>query len=130
MIEARRSEPRASGPSGRTMTSFITSPMPRMRGGAVMATRRARGDSPGFASTQQSHEIAPAAESLFEGCDIICLLGGAAQAAHAIDEACGLLISAIAAPVCEFIDAFSIDVQSLARMIGFAFAGEALLDRP
>src|SRR5580692_516497 len=136
VIDARRSEPRASGPSGRTMTSVITSPITRMRGGPVIATwpaRRARGtrcDSPGFASSQQFHEIAPAAEALLEGCDISRLFGGSAQAAHANDEAGRLLISAIAALVREFIDALSVDVQSLARMIGFAFASDALLDRP
>ena len=122
-------------PFGRTMTSVITSPMTRMRGrpghsdmaGATGArTHCARG----FASSQQFHEIAPAAEALLEGCDIGRLFGGGAQAAHAGDEAGGLLISAIAAPVREFIDALRIDVQSLARMLGLAFAREALLDRP
>src|SRR6202453_3714539 len=134
MIEARRSEPRASGPSGRTMTSVITSPMTRTRGGSVIAAwpaprgRATRCDSPGFASSQQFHEIAPTAEALLEGCDIRHLFDGGAQSAHANDEAGRLLISAIAALVREFIDEFSIDVQRLARMIGFAFAGEALLD--
>src|ERR1700691_3758958 len=117
------------------MTSVITSPMRRTRGGLVIAAwpaRRGHGtrcDSPGFASSQQFHEIAPAAEALLEGCDISHLFDGGTQSAHANDEAGRLLISAIAALVREFIDVFSIDVQRLARMIGFAFAGEALLDR-
>src|ERR1700692_2051287 len=115
------------------MTSVITSPMTRMREGLVIATwparrgRETRGDSPGFAASQKFHEIAPAAEALVEGGDISRLFGGGAQAAHAGDEVSRFLISPIAASVREFIDAFSIDVQSVARMIGFAFASEALL---
>src|ERR1700677_2310925 len=104
-----------------------------MRGGLVIATRparRGRCDSRGFASSQQFHEIAPAAEALLEGCDISHLFDGVTQAAHAGDEVCRLLVSAIAAAVRELVDTVSIDVQSLARMIGFAFASEALLDRP
>src|SRR5271168_2755405 len=97
-MAARRSEPRATGPSGRTMTSVITSPMTRMRRDAIMAVRRAHGLA-GFASSQQFHEIAPPAEALLEGRDIGCLFGGVTQAAHAGDEAGRLLVSAIAALV-------------------------------
>ena len=110
------------------MTSVITSPMTRMRGGQVIGTRPAQltpgphGDSPEFASLQQFHEIAPAAESLLERCDVSCLFGGGAQAAHASDEPGGLLVSAIAASVCEFIDALRIDAQSFAREVRFAGA--------
>ena len=42
-----------------------------------MAARPAHGlhgDSPAIASSQQFHEIAPAAEALLEGCDISRLL--------------------------------------------------------
>src|ERR1700722_20852859 len=113
------------------MTSVITSPMRRTRGSLVIAAwpaRRGRGtrcDSPGFASSQQFHEIAPAAEALLEGCDISRLFGGVAQAAHAGDEAGRFLVSAIAALVRELVDAPRIDLQSLARVAGLAFAREA-----
>ena len=42
MIDARRSEPSASGPSGRTMTSVITSPMTRIRRAAGRDARPCR----------------------------------------------------------------------------------------
>ena len=78
-----------------------TSPMTRMRGAAVMATwpaRRARCDSPGFASSQQFHEIALAAVAGFERRDIIFgLRGRTAQAAHAGDHVGGFRIGPIAA---------------------------------
>src|ERR1700683_2370988 len=107
-----------------------------MRGGLVIATwpaRRGRGtrcDSPGLASSQQFHEIAPAAETLLEGRDISRLFGGRAQAAHAGDEGRRLVISGTAAAVRELVDAPGIDLQSLARMVGLAFASEAFFHGP
>ena len=92
------------------------------------AAERARGTAGIGGSSQQFHEIAPAAESLLEACDIGRLLGRRAQAAHAGDEAGRLLVSGIAASGGEFIDPLGIGLQSLARMVGFAFAREALFD--